>query len=1230
MAEQPIQDALEGVAIIGMSGRFPGAKNINEFWEKLKDGKECITYFSKEDARACGIDEESINDPNYVFAGGILEDIELFDAGFFSLNPKEAENLDPQQRLFLECSYEALEDAGYSCNQYDYPIGVYAGSNMSYYFLYHLFNKLGVKDDLAIAVGNDKDYVATRASYEFNLKGPSINVQSACSTSMTAVAMAYEGLLNYHCDMAIAGGAGIKLPQKSGYLYQTGFIGSPDGHTRPFDADAYGTVFTSAVGVILLKRVEDAIRDGDHIYAVIKGMAVNNDGSTKVGFTAPSREGEAEVIAAAQNLAGVHPEDISYIEAHGTGTALGDPIEISALSKVFEQYTNKKSYCAIGSVKSNIGHAISGAGISGMIKTVLALKNKQIPPSINFSTPNPKIDFENSPFYVNTKLCDWETGEKPRIAGVSSFGFGGTNVHAVIEEAPPMEVLPSSTEWQLITLSAKAPAALEQMCLNLSQYFKENPTVNLSDAVYTLHVGRKEFDYRRAILCRNLEDAICLLEAKEDERVFSGVAKREQKENNTANNLIESSSTDSQEVLASIGKLWVEGAPVNWETFHCDEKRHRTPLPTYPFQRKRYWVEQYNMSDLIKKSSTLFSKKYDFNDWLYFPSWKRAANVPFVSSKLEKAGTWLVFEDETGLSENIVSTLREEGIDVATVSKGDKYCKINQEAYTINPKTKEHYVSLIKDVFKGNKPGNILHLWNVTKEELGCSRLEFSEECLSHGFHSLLCLAQALVETIVDYNVKMSAISNNMQTISDETVCYPEKAVLTGPCKVIPMEYNNIFCQSIDVDFKGIGMNDKNKYAKAILAETLVQKPQTTIALRGNQRWIPTIESTSIERIEENSWVKEGGTYLITGGLGGVGLAVALRMAKSAKVNLVLTRRSAMPKKEQWQEWLDTHDSLNTTSDIIKQVKELEELGSEVMAIQADTSDLEQMREVVEQAKARFGAIHGVIHAAGIPGNGLIQEIQAEAANKVFAPKVAGTLIIDELFKDEELDFLVLFSSSSSILGGAGFVDYCGANAVLDAYAHYRSQISNTFTVSVNWDEWDEVGMAVKAGSRSTWQKITVHEGLTLLERIIASKSLAQVAVVPYDFIGRLQEIEEFRLSSVSEDSGTTKKINQTNNRPDLYVPYAAPQSKLEEELAEIWQEHLGVYPVGIHDDFFELGGDSLFATSLISILRKRFHKNVDLQSFFEQSTVAQLAKILGGSDEDSNELEEDFEEGLL
>ncbi len=1225
MADTNTESVLEGIAVIGVSGRFPGAKNTAEFWDRLKNGQECITYFSKEEARACGIDEESINDPNYVFAGGILEDIELFDADFFSLNPREAENLDPQQRLFLECCYEALEDAGHSCNDYNYPIGVYAGSNMSYYFLYHLFNKLGVKDDLAIAVGNDKDYLATRASYEFNLKGPSINIQTACSTSMTAIAMAYEGLLNYHCDMALAGGAGVKLPQKTGYMFQTGFIGSPDGHTRPFDADAYGTIFTSAVGVILLKRVEDAIRDGDHIYGVIKGMSVNNDGCTKVGFTAPSREGEAEVIAAAQNLAGVNAEDISYIEAHGTGTSLGDPIEVSALTMVFERQTSKKEFCAIGSVKSNIGHAISGAGVSGMIKTLLALKHKQIPPSINFRKPNPKIDFENSPFYVNTELVDWQTNGKPRIAGVSSFGFGGTNVHAVVEEAPPSEQHPSTRRYQIITLSAKSLNALDCMCGNLARHFEENPEINLADAAYTLHVGRKEFEYRRAIVCDSVSDAIGMLRAGKGEGIFSGQAKNISSAGTGAGAAVDKE-LGQREALESLARLWTEGSPIDWLSFHEGEKRLKLPLPTYPFQRKRYWVDQYNMSELIKKSNLPSGGSGDLNNWFYTPLWKRAKKLPFVNEKLDKKGIWLIFEDETGLAEQIRSRLREEGIETATVSMASGYCRTGSLKYAINPQSKADHLQLIRDVFHDRKPGPILHLWSVTGDKRFNSRRELSGWCARYGFGSLLFLAQALGECIIDDNIRLAAISTGMHAISGERECQPEKAVVIGPCKVIPMEYSNIFCQSIDVDLPDSNA-PQDRLVSMILAELTARKPETAVALRGSHRWVQSVENIEIESCDGGCWIKDGGTYLITGGLGGIGLALARHMAQFAKVKLILTRYSEFPSRERWQEWIDTHDSGDKTSGIIGQLLQIEELGCEIMAEGVDVSSLEHMSELIDNAKVRFGPINGIIHAAGISINGLIQEKDFRLAEQVLAPKVSGILVIDELISRDEPDFIVLFSSSSSILGEAGFIDYCSANSFLDAYAHYRNTKSGTFTVAVNWDEWGEVGMAVNTGARSARRKITVAEGMKLLDRIISARSFEQVAVVPGDFLGRLEEIQSFRLSPDGEQKQSANKAVRQDNRPNLGTEYVPPKSETEKAIADIWQDQLGVCPVGVNDDFFELGGHSLLATSMISILRKKFHKNVNLQSFFERSTVAQLAEILGDYQED---MEGEYEEGEL
>lgn len=587
-------ESLDGVAIIGMAGRFPGASTINEFWENLRNGKECITFFTKDEARASGVDEELLNDPNYVFAGGLLDNVESFDARFFGINPRDAENMDPQQRLFMECCYEALEDGGYAKDSYDYPVGVYAGSNMSYYFLYHLLGKIGMQDDMGIAIGNDKDYLTSRVSYFFNFKGPSISVQTACSTAATAIDLAYEALLNYQVDMAIAGGAGIRLPQKAGYLYQRGLISSPDGHIRPFDDDASGTVFTSAVGTVLLKRLEDAVRDGDHIYAVIKGMAVNNDGSEKVGFTALSREGQADVISAAQNLADVNPEDISYIEAHGMGTSFGDPIEVAALTKVFQQSTSKKSFCGIGSIKGNIGHSVSGSGIASIIKLALALHHKQLPPTVNFKRPNSNIDFENSPFYVNSRLSDWNCGGKPRIAGVNSFGFGGTNVHAILQEAPETESYPDTSPCKLITLSAKTATALDSMCRNLAAFLKKNTELNFADAVYTLNVGRKEFKYRRAIVCSDIADAIGLIENAESDNVFSGKADNKGSVYSGDTGILKQRTKENLIVLA---QSWVNGTAIDWETFYEDEKRLRISMPTYPFERKRYWVEQMNLKN---------------------------------------------------------------------------------------------------------------------------------------------------------------------------------------------------------------------------------------------------------------------------------------------------------------------------------------------------------------------------------------------------------------------------------------------------------------------------------------------------------------------------------------------------------------------------------------------------------------------------------------------------------
>src|SRR5215213_4756220 len=422
------------VAVIGMAGRFPGAKNLDEFWQNLRDGVESIRLFTDEELKNFGVSSADLASPDFVKAGALVEGADLFDSSFFGYSPREAEMLDPQQRVFLECAWSALEDAAYNPETYSGLIGVFAGTSMSSYLLYNLLGRaVSPQDGFQVMIGNDKDFLSTRVSYELNLKGPSIDVQTACSTSLVAIHLACQSLLSYQCDIGMAGGVSIQVPQRTGYYYQEGGITSPDGHCRAFDAKAQGTVFGSGVGIVVLKRLADALEDGDTIHAIIKGSAINNDGSLKVGYTAPSVEGQAQVIMMAQLLSNVTPDMVTYIEAHGTGTPLGDPVEVEALTRAFRSSTQNKGYCALGSVKTNIGHLDAAAGVAGLIKTVLALKHGKIPASLHYEEPNPKIDLANSPFYVNARLKDWKSDNgTPRRAGVSSFGIGGTNAHVVL------------------------------------------------------------------------------------------------------------------------------------------------------------------------------------------------------------------------------------------------------------------------------------------------------------------------------------------------------------------------------------------------------------------------------------------------------------------------------------------------------------------------------------------------------------------------------------------------------------------------------------------------------------------------------------------------------------------------------------------------------------------------------------------------------------------------------
>jgi acyl transferase domain-containing protein/Zn-dependent alcohol dehydrogenase len=1339
-----------GVAIIGMVGRFPGAKNVEEFWTNLRDGVESLSSFSDEELAASGVDTEMMRNPSYVRARPILGGAEWFDARFFGFSPREAEVLDPQQRLFLECAWEALEVAGYAGNVGQCRVGVYAGSTISTYMLQNLYNNREVRAALGllqILTGNDKDYLSTRVSYKLGLTGPSISVNTACSTSLVAVCLAAQALADGACDVALAGGVNITVPEKQGYLYQRGGILSPDGHCRAFDRRAQGTTFGDGVGIVVLKRLGDALADGDSIDGVILASAINNDGAAKVGFTAPSPSGQADVIEQALGKAGIDPETITYVEAHGTGTPLGDPVEIAGLTRAFRRYTSARSFCSLGSVKTNVGHLHTAAGIAGLVKTLLALRHRQIPPTLHFEEANPEIDFASTPFQVSRTLSSWE-GPTPLRAAVSSFGIGGTNAHVILEEAPPRPATIRSATWQVVPLSAKTESALAAATINLVRHLERHPELELADVAFTLQRGREAFAHRRAVVAKTVGDAVTALEDRDPQRVFTTVApetspsvafmfpgqgaqytgmgealyreessfravvdqcagmlalphdlrdvlyprKREaeaegllgetayaqpglfvieyalaqlmlrwgikpdvmighsigeyvaacllgvftlenalglvaargrlmqalprgamlavalpeaevrgiltpdidlaavngaalcvvagplsvidavdhrlrarqvatrrvqtshafhsammepildqfRKAVQRANPrppsapyvstvsgtwitaeqaidpehwtrqlresvqfhaglqdllrepkrlLVEVGPGDGltrlanqhpdrrsgqpvvstlpparqhQEtrpyLLGAVGRLWGSGISVNWAELHEGTTRRRVPLPTYPFERRRYWIDRpraASVSAPVKPEAV--AGESGSERWLYAPTWiERQPSVVDGTGHLPEVPTWLVFVDDAGVGRALVERLRFAGANPLSVVPGERFAERADGNYVVNPECATDYDALLSSlVDRGKRPSRICHLWSLGIGGRGPAWKEGTR-----AFASLVDLARALGRHPGTASTMIDVVTDRAHAAGGEDELHPEQALVLGPSLVIPQEYASVRCRNVDVCLS----EPRESVSAALFEELSTEATDEIVALRDSRRlirsWTPIPAGLGREPAGR---VREGGVYLITGGLGGIGLTLAEHLARTVRAKLVLTSRSGLPSRPAWEEWEGTHADDDMTTDRIRRVRGLETLGADVLVLAADVADEREMGAVFAAARERFGTIHGVIHAAGVPDGGVIQRRTAAMDRDVLAPKVQGTLVLWKLLENCQADFLVLCSSLAAVVAPAGQVAYCSANAFLDAFATAAARRGGPFTVAIAWDAWKEVGMAARA-----------------------------------------------------------------------------------------------------------------------------------------------------------------------
>jgi acyl transferase domain-containing protein/acyl carrier protein len=1495
----------ESVAIIGMKGRFPGARDLTQFWDNLRQGVESISRFSAEELTAAGVDPAMLKVPGFVPAGAVLDGIGLFDANFFGFNARDAEMMDPQQRLLLECAYECLEDAGYDSDTYPGFIGVFAGSDWSTYLygIYASFDKLGYVDGMSLAVGNDKDHLTTHISYKLNLRGPSVAVQTACSTSLVAVCMACHSLLTYQSDIALAGGVAVSVPQKKGYFYQPGGIVSPDGHCRAFDAEGQGTVIGSGVGVVALKRLSEAIADGDHIYAVIKGSALNNDGSAKVGYTAPSIEGQAQVIAMAQAAAGVDPATISYVEAHGTATALGDPIEVSALTQAFRLRTSLTGFCGIGSLKSNVGHLSSAAGVGALIKTVLSLQNRELPPTLHFASANPQIDFASSPFYVNARLAPWTTNGGPRRAAVSSFGIGGTNAHAIVEEAPVVKPSGPSRSVQLLTISAKTVSALERATDDLAAALERDPNLELADVAHTLHVGRRGFSHRRVLVtsgstreaaaalrerrlltaaeprehllvfmfpgqgaqyvdmgrelyqseptfreqfdrcCEilrpllgrdlrdvcypksagtdaaqelkqtsltqpalftiqyalaslwvewgmvpgamighsigeytaacladvfSLEDALALVALRGSlmgrmrpgsmlavplsetdvqpflseaislgsvngprQCVLSGPTEpiaalaRQFEARGTPATLLHTShafhsammepvlkpfakhvqavtrrppkipfiscltgtwitaeaavdpsywaaqlrqtvrfgdglqtlmqvpdftalevgpgltlstlaqlqpkrqgqqlflpslhaahdqQSDTRLMLTSLARLWLGGTSVSWPGFARHERRRRVSLPTYPFEREHYWLGPSEESAPAAATESP-PKSRDIADWFYVPAWTAATMSEARPSSNGNQGRlrWLVVGHGGGLGQRLVERLGARQHDVTFATFGDKFTRIGPSSYTLAAGSRVDYEALFNELrADGQLPEKVVHLGSVGELADGPDSLPSFERWQALGCHNLLWLAQALERQNITQRIEVGVVSTGLHAVLGDEPLSPAKATLLGPCKVIPQEYSNLTFRSIDLLAEDLDGTGRDRIIDRLIDDLTVEPFESAVAHRKGRRWVQRFEPVRLTPSTETTpRLRRRGVYLITGGLGNIGLALAECLARAVQARLVLTGRSALPPREQWSTWLTAHPS-DAASAKIRGVLRIEEMGGEVLVVQADASSREQMRAALARASERFGALHGIIHGAGnTSAQGFFPVNQAdEAAGRAhFAPKAAGLMMLEELIRGRPLDFCLLLSSLSAVLGGLGLVAYAGANAFMDAFAIQQNQNAGFPWITVNWDAWifPEPGDGAQP-SAGTWSDaILPAEGSEAFLRIV-HHAPGQVVVSTSNLHERLDKWIALRSLREAPRAAATGSLHA---RPSLSTQFMPPRTPTEEGIADVWQLLLGVGPIGVFDKFFELGGHSLLAIQVVSRLREVFGIELPVQRLFEAPTVAQLAEAI-------------------
>ncbi|KAA8785066.1 acyl transferase domain-containing protein/acyl carrier protein [Paenibacillus sp. 4624] len=1220
----------EPIAVIGMAGRFPLANNLEQFWSNLTVGMDCITSIpdsrKKTIERYFQLKNMPLDDAAYARMA-YLNQIDLFDSEFFNISPQEANLMDPNQRIFLETAWTAFEDAGYGVERLrGSKTGIYVGysnEGTKYKELIEDFEP----ESLPVATpGNLQAIIASRISYLMDLRGPSMLIDTTCSSSLVAIHTACQEIRNAECDMAIAGSVKIHLtPIESDAKIG---IESSDSRTRTFDNLSDGIGLGEGVAAVVLKPLRRAIQDGDRIYAVVKGSAKNQDGAS-MGITAPNLEAQADVITSAWAFSGVVPETISYIEAHGTGTKLGDPIEIAAIEQAFRRYTSRKQFCAVGSIKSNMGHLDTAAGIAGFVKAVLMLQNKVLIPTCHFQRPNRKVEFEGSPVYVNDRFMPWEPIGTLRRCGISSFGLSGTNCHMVLEEyVSDAAQTEKDNQMHLIALSAKSKKALMESIALYIDMLQEDNNISINNLCYTANATREHYSHRYFVIFRNqTELESCLRSAlAHDLQLTAGELSRYSEHKlgsvrGTADSthiseeelhriskeadqliaqLVKTGKADPSK-LFDLGLLYVRGAKVKWRELQKGKGTRTVNAPTYPFQRKRHWL----------RSMDAVQSNWAAQTGYYQVKWVKEHRLG--RNAVHRGGCILILGQpemmRDRLAGEVAKLLRRAGLDVVEGVVAERNESYGNGSYGFMD-TDAGYLYLLQQI--GEKSiDQIIHLGGWYERTSSAQLL--SEPDLS-GLNSLFRLVQALVVAERKQLMDVVLITKQANRVTGTENVTPEHSSYIVFGKTVGQEHLNIRCRSLDID---------DLYNIADIISELSYKGSTySVAYRNGERFIQRIEAAAFVPAQKQI-LKDGGVYLITGGLGDVALEVATWAAKQKKVRLLLVNRSSLQ-----EAGTDSSTRLERIKTKRSKIQEIEGLGSQVHLFQFDIADSQALSEHYSQWREQFGKVDGVFHCAGVAAPSLIQDRQLLEAEEVLRPKVQGTWALKRVLSQEPLDFMVLFSSVASLMGLYGNSDYAAANAYLDAVASQEGDASGQ-VISISWPAWKDIGMgrALDNEGEHLFSPILPVQAIAAMEHALSSYR-GQVIIGSMNMTHPLLTHHDLAPIEVSvEVQGAGKRKPDASVAParqTVLSGSAQGYSDTEKQIAKIFTDVLGIEEISIHDHFYEIGGNSLLAVEFINQMERSYPGMMDIADLYSYPSIARIAEHIDGKSNKEQEGKED------